>query len=79
MNIPKRPEVISPAGEQLTEKKKVKLSGPVVVRVEQPDPVAPPRAPRPPRGGQGSDGPSYQQGGPRTGGGIRDLNMPEKV
>ena len=77
MNIPKRPEVISPAGEQLTEKKKVKLSGPVVVRVEQPDPVAPPRAPRPPRGGSGSDGPSYQQGGPRTGGGVRDMNVPD--
>ena len=77
MNIPKRPEVISPAGEQLTEKKKVKLSGPVVVRVEQPDPVAPPRAPRPPRGGSGGDGPSYQQGGPRTGGGVRDMNVPD--
>ena len=76
MNIPKRPEVISPAGEQLTEKKKVTLSGPVVVRVEQPDAIAPPRAPRPPRGG-GSDGPGYQQGGPRTGGGVRDLNVPD--
>jgi translation initiation factor IF-2 len=77
MNIPKRPEVISPAGEQLTQKKKVTLSGPVVVRVEQPDAVAPPRAPRPPRGGGSSDGPGYQQGGPRTGGGVRDLNVPD--
>ncbi|MEE2681667.1 MAG: translation initiation factor IF-2 [Planctomycetota bacterium] len=76
MNVPKRPEVISPAGEQLTEKKKVKLSGPVVVRVEQPDAVAPPRAPRPPRSPGGDTG-GYQQGGPRTGGGVRDINMPD--
>ncbi|MED6307825.1 MAG: translation initiation factor IF-2 N-terminal domain-containing protein, partial [Planctomycetota bacterium] len=72
MNVPKRPEVVSPAGTKLTEKKKVKLSGPVVVRVEQPDPVAPPRAPRPPRGQDGMDPRGYQTGGPRTGGGVRD-------
>lgn len=77
MNVPKRPEVVSPAGTKLTEKKKVKLSGPVVVRVEQPDPVAPPRAPRPPRGQDGMDPRGYQTGGPRTGGGVRDMNIPD--
>ena len=71
MNIPKRPEVIKPAGEQLTEKKKVKLSGPVVVRVEQPDAIPAPRAPRPPRSNDDLGG--FQRGGPRTGGGVRDM------
>lgn len=71
MNIPKRPEVIKPAGELLTEKKKVKLSGPVVVRVEQPDAIPAPRAPRPPRNNDDFGG--FQRGGPRTGGGVRDI------
>jgi translation initiation factor IF-2 len=71
MNIPKRPEVIKPAGEILTEKKKVKLSGPVVVRVEQPDAIPAPRAPRPPRNNDEFGG--FQRGGPRTGGGVRDI------
>jgi len=71
MNIPKRPEVIKPAGERLTEKKKVKLSGPVVVRVEQPDAIPAPRAPRPPRNNDEFGG--FQRGGPRTGGGVRDI------
>ena len=71
MNVPKRPEVIKPAGELLTEKKKVKLSGPVVVRVEQPDAIPAPRAPRPPRNNDEFGG--FQRGGPRTGGGVRDI------
>ena len=71
MNVPKRPEVIKPAGELLTEKKKVKLSGPVVVRVEQPDAIPAPRAPRPPRSNDDFGG--FQRGGPRTGGGVRDI------
>ena len=75
MNIPKRPEVIKPAGELLTEKKKVKLSGPVVVRVEQPDAIPAPRAPRPPRNNDEFGG--FQRGGPRTGGGVRDITPAE--
>ena len=71
MNIPKRPDVIKPAGEQLTEKKKVKLSGPVVVRVEQPEAIPAPRAPRPARSNDDFGG--FQRGGPRTGGGVRDM------
>lgn len=71
MNVPKRPEVIKPTGELLTEKKKVKLSGPVVVRVEQPDAIPAPRAPRPPRSNDDFGG--FQRGGPRTGGGVRDI------
>ena len=66
MNIPERPDVIKPAGDQLTEKKKVKLSGPVVVRVEQPDVMPEPRQPRQDRR---SDSPQRSQ--PRTGGGVR--------
>ena len=71
MNVPKRPEVIKPAGQLLTEKKKFKLAGPVVVRVEQPDAIPAPRAPRPPRNNDEFGG--FQRGGPRTGGGVRDI------
>ena len=72
MNVPNRPDVVAPAGTKLTEKKKVTLSGPVVVRVEQPDAVPEPRAPRADRGGnRGSGGGGIQRGGPRTGGGVR--------
>ena len=66
MNVPSRPNVIKPAGSQLTEKKKVKLSGPVVVRVEQPDVLPEPRQPRQDRRPE-----MPQRAGPRTGGGVR--------
>lgn len=72
MNIPDRPDVIKPVGTQLTEKKKVKLSGPVVVRVEQPDVVQEPRPPRPDRSPE-----VPQRKGPRTGGGVRMDYPPE--
>lgn len=42
-NVPNRPDVIKPAGEQLAKPKSAKLQGPRVVRVEKPEPVAPPR------------------------------------
>ena len=74
MNVPNRPDVVAPAGTKLTEKKKVTLSGPVVVRVEQPDVVPEPRAPRGNRDSQrggGGGGGGFQRGGPRTGGGVR--------
>ena len=63
MNVPERPEVIKPGGSKLTEKKKVQLSGPVVIRVEQPDHLPEPRRPR-------EDRPQQRQG-PRTGGGVQ--------
>jgi translation initiation factor IF-2 len=68
MNVPSRPDVVKPAGTQLTEKKKVKLSGPVVVRVEQPD-IMP--EPRPQRQERRPDMP--QRSVPRTGGGVRGV------
>ena len=74
MNVPSRPDVVSPAGEQLTEKKKVKLSGPVVVRVEQPDVMPEPRQPRQDRR---SDMP--QRSAPRTGGGVRGVEYPAEM
>jgi translation initiation factor IF-2 len=68
MNVPSRPDVVKPAGTQLTEKKKVNLSGPVVVRVEQPD-VMP--EPRPQRQERRPEMP--QRSVPRTGGGVRGM------
>ncbi len=57
MNVPQRPTVVSPAGPQLGQKEKIKLSGPKVVRVEAPERMEPPR-PRGPRpGGPGGPGP----------------------
>jgi translation initiation factor IF-2 len=45
-NVPLRPTVVKPAGEQLNKPRQVQLKGPKVVRIEQPEPV---RAPRPRR------------------------------
>ena len=52
MNVPTRPKVVTPAGPRLEDiqKKKAKLGGPKVVRVEAADPIEPPRS-RPPRSG----------------------------
>lgn len=77
MNVPQRPKVVSPAGPQLQKKAPVKLSGPKVVRVEAPEPVAPPRRRGPPSGprvpgGRGAEPampPAGVEGrGPRRGG-----------
>ncbi|MCW5753252.1 MAG: translation initiation factor IF-2 [Phycisphaeraceae bacterium] len=46
MNVPKRPQVISPAGPQLADRAPVKLSGPKIVRVEAPEVMEAPRARR---------------------------------
>jgi len=64
MNVPTRPKVITPAGPRIEEieKKKVKLGGPKVVRVEAADPVEAPR-PRAPRGPRGPGG-GFEPGGP---------------
>jgi len=72
-NVPDRPDVIKPAGEQLTKPKEVKLRGPKVIRVEKPEPVAPPR-PRGPRREQQSEGevPGVTRSrGPARGGGVK--------
>ncbi len=80
-NVPDRPDVVKPAGEHVSEiaKKKVKLAGPRVVRVEKPEPVAAPRSRRGPGGlGEGRTGqaPGEVPGisrsrGPARGGGVR--------
>jgi translation initiation factor IF-2 len=46
-NIPRRPEVVKPVGERLKTPQVAKLTGPKVVRVEQPEPIQPPRPRRP--------------------------------
>lgn len=65
MNIPTRPEVITPAGPMLQAPSKSKLSGPKVIRVENPDVIPPPRA----RGPRQSSAP-MTRGGPRSGRGA---------
>ncbi|MFG0306304.1 MAG: translation initiation factor IF-2 [Phycisphaerales bacterium JB040] len=76
MNVPTRPKVVTPAGPRIEEieKKKVKLGGPKVVRVEAADPVeAPrPRAPRGPRGPGGGFEPGMPPGEFSRGGGGRN-------
>jgi len=66
MNVPTRPSVVGPAGQQLTNKEKTRLSGPQVIRVEQADnlPTPPPMR----RTGPGTTG-----GAGRTGTGGREI------
>jgi len=80
-NVPSRPDVVVPAGQQLEAPRKAKLSGPKVIRVEKPEPDRPPRPRRgpggsaggPPRsGGGGNDVPGISRSrGPARGGGVR--------
>ena len=42
-NVPQRPDVVKPAGQQLDKPQEVKLRGPKVVRVEKPEPAPAPR------------------------------------
>jgi translation initiation factor IF-2 len=67
MNVPRKPTVVSPAGPQLAsvQKAPAKLSGPKVVRVEEPDRLEAPRprrftpgAPSGPGGGMAPRGPA---------------------
>ena len=60
-NAPVRPKVITPAGRQLRQPVKTTLSGPKVIRVEQPEPVRQPRPASRPPAARGPGGPS---GGP---------------
>ncbi len=64
MNVPDRPKTVSPVGPKLEQPKKVALSGPKVIRVEEPEPVPAPR----PRSGP-SEG-MMSSSGPRRGGGA---------
>ena len=73
-NVPRRPKVVAPAGEQV-KPEAAKLRGPKVIRVEEPEPV---RAPRPRR--QQAERDSLPEGtiegvtrtrGPARGGGVR--------
>ncbi len=85
-NVPTRPDVVKPAGEQLETPTKAKLSGPKVIRVEKPEPDSAPRPRRAPGGGgggprggrdgDGSGGDGNVEGisrsrGPVRGGGVR--------
>ena len=60
-NVPSRPNSVSPAGQQVI-RQQVKLSGPKVIRVENPEPLP---APRPARTG------GFSHRGPMTGTGVR--------
>jgi translation initiation factor IF-2 len=67
MNVPRRPQNVQPAGEQLQKPKGAVLKGPRVVRIEQPEQMQAPR-PRRQQGGQGGGG--DRQGGGGGGGGY---------
>jgi translation initiation factor IF-2 len=60
-NVPVRPTGVKPVGTVLTEKAKVQLSGPKVVRIEQAEVMPERRAPRGPGMG-GGGGPGQRQG-----------------
>jgi len=66
MNVPTRPTVIQPAGPQLQQTKPAQLSGPKVVRIEQPDVIDVPKSRRP----QSSEGGISTGRGPRGGEGV---------
>ena len=69
MNVPDRPDQVTPVGPKLEAPKKVSLSGPKVIRVEEPEPI---RAPRP-RSGPPNDG-MMSSTGPRRGGGAGPMD-----
>ena len=72
MNVPRRPDVVKPVGTMLDQPVKTALSGPKVIRVEQPDNLPAPR--RMPPGGTGLRGPNNRvgTGGPSGPGGRTD-------
>jgi translation initiation factor IF-2 len=67
MNVPKRPEMISPAGPKLDVRAPVKMAGPKLIRVEAPEALTNPRPRRTPGAPEsmGTGG-----GGVRGGGGV---------
>lgn len=64
-NVPTRPTVIKPTGDQMNKPKGAILKGPKVVRIEKPEAIEAPRPRRAPGGGG-------QGGGGGGGGGQRD-------
>ena len=77
MNIPSRPDKISPVGPKLEQPKKVSLAGPKVIRVEEPDRLPQPRSrnnPAPAAGG----GNMMSNSGPRRGGGASGMPMQQE-
>tara|TARA_Y100001933_G_scaffold265279_1_gene339616 strand:- start:29459 stop:32344 length:2886 start_codon:yes stop_codon:yes gene_type:complete len=72
MNVPRRPDVIKPAGEQLQKPTGAVLKGPRVVRIEQPEQMQAPRPRRPQGGGDRNNG----GGGGGGGGGYAPSNEP---
>ena len=73
MNVPDRPDSVSPVGPKLEAPKKVSLSGPKVIRVEEPEPVRAPRS----RSGPSNDG-MMTNAGPRRGGGAAAPMEPDQ-
>jgi len=83
MNVPDRPQDVKPVGPMLERPVRTQLSGPRVIRVEQPDQLA---APRPrsagpggptrtgPRVGRGTEGPATDDRNAR--GGARGSSVP---
>ena len=61
-NVPRRPDVVMPAGEMMSKPDSAVLKGPRVVRIEKADPVSAPPARR-------SSGPPRRDGGGGNGGG----------
>ncbi|MEM7681037.1 MAG: translation initiation factor IF-2 [Planctomycetota bacterium] len=87
-NVPDRPDVVKPAGEQLTTPQKATMRGPRVIRVEKPDEVEKPRSAGGPRGPRSGGNPSLAPGevqgitrtrGPARGGGVRSLGGPDEA
>jgi len=75
-HTPERPKVVAPAGRKLERPVKTNLSGPKVIRVEQPEPVRTPRtASRPPRGSSPAEAPP---GITPSGSGIGDDRKPSR-
>jgi translation initiation factor IF-2 len=70
MNIPDRPQVITPAGPMLQQPSRTTLAGPKIIRVESPDVV-----PAPGPMGRRQD-PSIRRSGPRAGRGA-GVALPE--
>ncbi len=77
MNVPKRPKIVGPVGPQV-QPKRVELSGPRVIRIEEPESLPAPRPRRPPMGAPaaggtgGPGGPGGPARGVRAGEGDRD-------
>ncbi len=53
INVPDRPKIVKPAGQQLEKPQQAVLRGPKVVRIEQPEVIEPRRPRRPAPGGPG--------------------------